>query len=95
MSLHRAANMAKLLAHLLSRDALTVGTLKVVKWHTMSQRMLFFWQVPCLAIRVASTRWREPNPCASPHVGRNAGLLVELLRTVASCYIRVTFCPLP
>ncbi|KAL1512390.1 hypothetical protein AB1Y20_005648 [Prymnesium parvum] len=45
ISLHRAANVAKLLAHMLSRDALSISLLKVVKWHRMSERMLFFWQV--------------------------------------------------
>jgi len=49
-SLHRAANVAKLLAHVLSRGALSLGLLKVVKWHTMSQRLLFFWQVFCVEL---------------------------------------------
>lgn len=43
--LNRVANTAKLLAQLLTRDALPVTVLKVVRWHDLDQRALFFWQV--------------------------------------------------
>ena len=60
MSLHRTANTAKLLAHVLARDALPIGLLKVIKWHMMSQRMLFFWQ----ARRPTGAWFRSRHACS-------------------------------
>ena len=44
-SLHRGANLAKLLAHLLGRGALPLAMLRVVEWHDLPPRSVFFWQV--------------------------------------------------
>ena len=44
-SLHRAANLAKLLAHLLGRGALSLALVRVVEWHDLPPRAVFFWQV--------------------------------------------------
>lgn len=46
--LNKVANTAKLLAQLLNRGALPVTVLKVVRWHDLDQRALFFWQVHVL-----------------------------------------------
>jgi nucleolar MIF4G domain-containing protein 1 len=45
LSLHRAANTAKLLANLVHAEAVPVTCLKVVHWSAPSQRTIFFWQV--------------------------------------------------
>ena len=45
LSLHRAANTAKLLANLVYMDAVPITCLKVVHWSAPSQRTIFFWQV--------------------------------------------------
>ena len=45
LSLHRAANTAKLLAQLVSRDSVPLTCLKVIHWSNPSQRSVFFWQV--------------------------------------------------
>lgn len=45
LSLHRAANTAKLLAQLVQRDAVPLTCLKVVHWSSPSARTVFFWQV--------------------------------------------------
>ena len=45
LPLHRAANMAKLLAHLCLSGATPVAVLKVVNWSGPSPRSVFFWQV--------------------------------------------------
>jgi nucleolar MIF4G domain-containing protein 1 len=44
-SLHRAANLAKLLAQLLGRAALPLAALRVVPWGSLEPRAVFFWQV--------------------------------------------------
>lgn len=45
LTLHRAANTAKLLAQLLAAGSVPVTCLKVVHWSNPSQRTIFFWQV--------------------------------------------------
>eukprot|EP00965_Chrysotila_dentata_P020244 670191-Pleurochrysis_carterae.AAC.1 len=55
LPLNRAACVAKLLAQLLSRNALPLTTLKVVAWHDLGTRSVFFWQARC-AVRGGSGR---------------------------------------
>jgi nucleolar MIF4G domain-containing protein 1 len=45
LSLHRAANTARLLAQLVLKSATPVTVLKVVHWTSPSARTVFFWQV--------------------------------------------------
>lgn len=68
VSLHRAANTAKLLAHLVQHEVLPATVLKVVRWHGLPPRAVFFWQVffvellcaPARAQRAAMLPLREP-----------------------------------
>jgi hypothetical protein len=80
--LNKAANTAKLLAQLLKRGALPVTVLKVVRWHDLDQRALFFWQVHPLRahnspkIRVHIYRTPQDQHCTVP----------TLLLPFAHCY---------
>ena len=68
-TLHRAANTAKLLAQLLCKGAVPVTALKVVKWHGLPERAIFFWQVfliellsaPAAEQRAAMVPLRDPE----------------------------------
>jgi len=68
-TLHRAANTAKLLAQLLCKGAVPVSVLKVVKWHGLPERAIFFWQVfliellsaPAAEQRAAMVPLRDPE----------------------------------
>ena len=67
-SLHRAANTAKLLAQLVTREAVSISTLKVVQWQGLPARSIFFWQVffvellsaPAHSQRAGTLALREP-----------------------------------
>ena len=69
LTIHRAANTAKLLSQLILADAVPLACLKVVKWSNPSARATFFWQVffvellsaPTAAQRKALLPMRDPS----------------------------------
>lgn len=68
LTLHRAANTAKLLAYLVHNAAVPITVLKVVRWTNVPAREAFFWQVffvellcaPAASQRAAMLTLREP-----------------------------------
>ena len=76
-SLHRAANLAKLLAQLLGRAALPLAALRVVPWGSLEPRAVFFWQV-CF------TEVLQLDPVHQPHLYDQVQLAPHLLDLVAN-----------
>jgi len=93
--LNKVANTAKLLAQLLNRGALPVTVLKVVRWHDLDQRALFFWQVHVLCM--PSTLLRTPlTPIARRMSNNTANVnkVYAFTHLFLSTHSQVCFCEL-
>ena len=77
--LTRSANTARLLAQLLSREALPAAVLKVVQWERLGEREIFFWQACFVELLggAAGRAARALRPLAAPELAatRDGALL--------------------
>ena len=91
LSLHRAANTAKLLAQLVQRDAVPLTCLKVVHWSSPSARAVFFWQVffvELLGAPSAAQRRAASTLLESANVELRDGVLLFLERHVRHMVVK-------